>query len=112
MIYFVKNGQREGTAYHEFYRGKWDDKTIWGEDSIFLHDEVLVSHKGFYQALWKCVPGYDPYEISVVVTADNWNSVKENIPPEDIESMKLYEEANQWTKEFLEKEGCFTILGI
>ena len=39
MKYFVKNSERESTCYHEFYKGKWDEKTFWKEDSLLLHDD-------------------------------------------------------------------------
>jgi hypothetical protein len=40
MKYFVTNKERQGTCYHEFYKGKWDEKTFW---SVF--GKMKVSQK-------------------------------------------------------------------
>ena len=111
MKYFVSDDQREGTAYHEFYKGKWDTETFWNKDSIDLYDDELVNHNGFYNALYQAVPGYDPYEM-VEVSAENWKAVRECIPEDDTESIELYEEADAWAKDVLKEHGCFTILGL
>ena len=112
MEFFIHNNERDCTAYHEFYKGKWDGKTYWSDDSIYLHDNELVSHDGFYDALKNTIPDYDPYDIPTVVTREVWAKVREAIPDKDTESLELYEEANAWAKEPLEKDGLFTILGI
>ena len=112
MKYFVHNNERESTAYHEFVKGKWDGKSFWNRDSICLHDDVLVTHVGFYEALKKMSPGYDPYAIAVEVSRDSWTKVGEAISSDDLGSLELYKEANEWVKEPLEKYGCFTILGL
>ncbi len=112
MKYFINDNERDSTAYHEFFKGKWDGKSFWRKDSICLHDDVLVEHEGFYKALWNMVPGYDPYAIAVEVSKEVWQKVREAIPSEDVESIEIYEEANTWAKESLEKHGCFTILGL
>ena len=111
MKYFVTDDQRESTAYHEFYKGKWDKETFWSKDSIDLYDDELVNHKGFYNALYQAVPGYDPYEM-VEVSAESWKAVRECIPEDDTESIELYEEADAWAKDVLKEHGCFTILGL
>lgn len=41
MKYFCSVNNRAGTCYHEFYRGKWDDKTFWKSDSI-VKSRMLV----------------------------------------------------------------------
>ena len=49
MKYFVYNNQRDGTCYHEFYKGKWNRWKFWKSDSIFLDDDYLF--KGFSDAI-------------------------------------------------------------
>lgn len=61
MKYFVRNSERDGTCYHEFYKGKWDEKTFWKEDSLFLHDNVLFKNQGFEDAVMEVIPTYDPF---------------------------------------------------
>ena len=60
LKFFVHDNEREGTAYHEFFKGKWDGETVWNHKSICLHYHTLVEHRGFYKALLSTVPGYDP----------------------------------------------------
>lgn len=111
MKYFMNESEREDTAFHEFYRGKWDGKSFWRKDSILLHDDVLVEHKGFYKALYKAIPEYDRYDC-VEVLADSWAEVRNFIPEEDCESIELYEEADMWAQAVLKEDGCFFILGL
>ncbi len=111
MKFFVTDEQREGTAYHEFFKGRWDEKSFWHKDSIYLFDDELMNHKGFYDALRQCVPGYDPYDM-IEVSKENWKDVRECIPQDDTESIELYEEADVWVKEVFKECTCFTILGL
>ena len=55
MKYFVTDRERDGTCYHEFYKGRWDGKTFWKEDSISLHDNIMFQAKEFiaYRCLLK-----------------------------------------------------------
>lgn len=64
MKHFVCNNQRDGTCYHEFYKGKWDNHTFWKPDSIFLHDDLLFP--SFYDALIEVIPEYDRYGITEI----------------------------------------------
>ena len=41
MKYFVNDSERKNTNYHEFQKGKWDEKTNWKSDSICLSDDIL-----------------------------------------------------------------------
>ena len=111
MKYFVTDDQRTSTAYHEFFKGRWDEKSFWRKESIYLFDDKLVNQKGFYHALCQAVPGYDPYEM-IEVSKENWTAVRECIPEDDTESIELYEEADAWAKDVLKEHGCFTILGL
>lgn len=61
LKYFVRNIERDGTCYHEFYKGKWDEKTFWKDDSLFLHDDVMFKNQGFVDAVIDVIPTYDPF---------------------------------------------------
>lgn len=111
MKYFVTNGEREGTCYHEFYRGKWDSKTFWNDDSIYLHDDVLLENRGFADALLLVVPNYDPYR-DTEVSSEDWARVGKAIRQDDRGSLELYDEAGAWLEEVFKTEDCFTILGV
>ena len=109
MKYFVQNFQRNGSCYHEFYKGKWDEHTFWKSDSIFLHDDVMTD--GFVEAIIEVVPTYDPFgetEISVL----EWHEIGKKVLEKDITSQEQYKEANDWCAKVFQEYKCFTILGI
>ena len=109
MKYFVCNSQRDGTCYHEFYKGKWDGHTFWKADSISLEDDYLFN--GFVDAIASVVPNYDPFgetEISI----EEWNEIGKIILTKDNESQEIFNEADRWLQKVFEDYTCFTILGI
>lgn len=109
MKYFIFNNQRDGTCYHEFYKGKWDNHTFWKSDSIFLHDDLL--QRGFYDTLIEVIPEYDRFGITEV-SAAQWLIIGKNILEKDAKSQALYNEVNDWVQNTLQSNNCFTILGI
>ena len=111
MKYFVTDNERTHTAYHEFYKGKWDGKTFWKADSLSLDDNVLYGHRGFADALHKAVPEFDPYGITEI-SAEQWLRLHNFIPEDDAESLEMYNEADKWLKAVFDEYGCFTILGL
>lgn len=107
MKYF--DYQRNGSCYHEFYKGKWDGHTFWKSDSIFIDDDYLFD--GFIDAIIEIIPTYDPFgetEISV----EQWNEIGKIILTKDQKSQEVYSEANRWLKKVFKTHDCFTILGI
>ena len=60
MKYFIKNDQRKGSCYHEFYKGKWDNETHWKDDSVYLHDDILYDAMDLADAIREVLPEYDP----------------------------------------------------
>lgn len=112
MKYFVKDEQREGTCYHEFYKGKWDGKTFWKNDSICLHDDILCRVSAFEEALAAVLPAYNPFgETDVYPT--QWEEIGRMIREKDNEeAVAVYLEADAWAREAFSAFGCFTILGI
>jgi hypothetical protein len=110
MKYFVYDHQRDGSCYHEFYKGKWDGKTFWKADSISLDDDFLF--KGFIDAIVEVVPSYDPFGVTEI-SIDEWKKIGEVILTKDIESQVVYYEANVWlNRQVFTRYNCFTILGI
>ena len=90
MKYFVKNSERESTCYHEFYKGKWDEKTFWKEDSLLLHDDVMFKNQGFVDAVMEVIPTYDPFgetEISPKI----WKKIGQVIKEKDERAKELYD---------------------
>lgn len=111
MSFFVREQEREGTCYHEFYRGAWDENTFWKEDSLFLHDDILCENKGFWEAIVEVIPEYDPYG-DTRVSFEAWKKIGEVICRKDHGGKELYEEADAWMKDACRRCGCVTILGV
>ena len=110
MRFFVKNSEREGTCYHEFYSGEWDGKSFWKEDSLYLHDDVLDKNVSFENVLRKVI-SFDPLG-ETKVSKENWEEIGRIIPQDDISSLELYREADLWAKEVFKLYDYFTIIGV
>lgn len=111
MKYFVTNKDRQGTCYHEFYKGKWDGKTFWKDDSICLHDDVLWECSGFEEAIRTVISSYDPFG-ETEITQCQWEEIGRLIEGKDAMSKEIYAEANIWAEGVYKSHDCFTILGI
>lgn len=111
MKYFVSDNERNGTCYHEFYKGKWDGKTFWKDDSISLHDNIMFEYKGFVDAILEVIPTYDPFG-ETEITLEEWEKIGLNTMLRDEVSKEIYHEADIWAKEVFKEHKCFTILGI
>ena len=110
MKYFVKLQECEGTCYHEFYKGKWDEKTFWKSDSLYLHDEILfiVNIESLFVEV---APDYNPFN-ETEINRDQWGKIckmAETVGGEVAEAIK---EADMWVRETFKEYELFTILGI
>ena len=109
---FITEAQRKelhSTCFHQFYKGKWDEKTFWKDDSICLDDDYLS--KGFAEAVREIVPEYNPYGVTEI-SVEKWRKIGETIKTKDAHSRLIYEEADYWLKTVFSEYDCFTILGI
>lgn len=111
MKYFIFEKNREGSCYHEFYKGEWDGKTFWKSDSLLLSDDILVNSTGFVDAIIEVVPDYDCYG-ETKISIDEWKKIGEIIANKDKVSQEIYNELNDWLITVFKKYRCFTILGI
>lgn len=111
MKHFITPPQRQGTCYHEFWRGKWDGKSFWAADSILLHDDVMDECPDFPKALLAVIPGYAPFGVTEV-TRPQWEAVGRLADAAGGTKKELYDEADAWAREVFRTLDCFTILGI
>lgn len=109
MDKFIPAAKRQGSCYHEFYRGKWDGVSFWKEDSILLHDDLLSIK--FAELLRAAIPGYDPLGVTEVNRAD-WQAAGKLALAADPETAALFAEADRWAMETFSMHDRFTILGI
>lgn len=110
LNYFCTVNDRVGSCYHEFYKGKWDNKTFWKSDSILLHDDAL-NELELYRAFAAVIPDYDPYGITQV-NQSQWESIVDYASQLNTQAKIALSEISVWADQALDNEGMFTILGI
>lgn len=109
MKYFVYDAQRNGSCFHEFYKGKWDGRTFWKYDSISLYYDYLFD--GFVDAIVEVVENYNPFG-ETEISFEQWKNIGEIIKTKDDKSKDLYNEADEWLQDVFKTYNCFTILGL
>ncbi len=111
MKYFCLDYQRTSTAYHEFYRGKWNGNDFWNATSFMLEDNDLVTTK-LYKAFKAAIPTYDAYDNTEVTPAD-WVVICEYANTNlEKEAQEALTEITPWINDVFAKEGLVTILGL
>lgn len=110
LKYFCTEEKREGTCYHEFQKGKWDEHTFWKEDSLLISDDMLAELKlaGLFR---NAIPGYDPYG-PAEVNKEQWSMLLELAKENGGAFLEVLQEADVWVQECLAEHDVFTILGI
>lgn len=110
LKYFCTEEKREGTCYHEFQKGKWDEHTFWKEDSLLISDDMLAELKlaGLFR---NAIPGYDPYG-PAEVNKEQWSVLLELAKESGGACQEALQEADAWAQECFAGEEFFTILGI
>lgn len=110
LKYFSTEENREGTCYHEFQKGRWDEHTFWKKDSLLLSDDVLTELK-LGKLFRKALQDYDPYG-PVEVDKKQWATLLELACEDGGVCMDALQEADAWAQECFATEEVFTILGI
>lgn len=115
MKYFVDNFERRGTCYHEFTRGKWDGATFWGEESVYLRDDIMSDLKLYelvFKPAFESVGGkfnrWGPNE----VTREIWEAMLSCAIDAGGEVQELFFEVTAFVEKGLDKDDVFSILGI
>ena len=108
--YFVSPKERNGSCYYEFYKGKWDEKTFWKEDSICIDDNDWYDCE-FVDILIKYAPNYDPFG-ETEINKFQWEQIKTDCLLCGGKSAALAKEADHWMIDTFSKYSVFTILGI
>ncbi len=115
MKYFLTEDERKltnSTCYHEFFRGKWNDKTckFWNQDSINIHDDVMYNLK-FDTLIMRVIKDYDPFG-ETIITQEQWTMMCEKAETIGGELVEAILEITPWIEETFNKHRVFTILGI
>lgn len=110
MKYFSTEQERHGTCYHEFYKGKWDEKTFWKDDSLLLHDDILYTLK-IDDIFFEVNPDYNPYN-ETEINKEQWEQICKMAKVIGGEVSEAINEADIWGQETFKEYDVFTILGI
>lgn len=100
----------QGGCYFEFQRGKWDGRSHWKTDSLFLYADIFDSLKLFYifsEAL-EAFNYYGPNEI----TRQIWHKLMQNANQAGGETADLISEAAPWVEENFAQNEVFYVLGV
>ena len=110
LKYFCTEDKRQGTCYHEFQKGKWDQQSFWKEDSLLLSDDMFFE-LGLKSLFKKAIQGYDPYG-PVEVSKEQWAMLLTAADGAGGAKQEALQEADAWVQECFATEEVFTILGI
>lgn len=111
MKYFISNGERHGTCYHEYIQGEWDGKTFWADNSLYLHDDVMCELNLYHNLFSKAIPDFDCYR-DMVVTRDDWEHLMQIAQNSGGKVAEFVDELRPWAEDNFQKHEIFTILGI
>ncbi len=115
MSYFVNNDERRGTCYHEFSCGKWDGKTFWDDNSLYLRDDYMSDLK-LYELVLK--PAFAEFGKTFSrwggneVTREIWESMLAHAIEVGGEVQTLFFEITPWVEKNFSRYDEFGILGI
>ena len=110
MKYFCKNEARDGTCYHEWIAGAWDGKTVWQDDSLYIHDDVLFE-TGLGALFLETIPRFDGCGITAV-TAEDWQNARDRAAKIGGITAEAFAETEAWAAAALARCGAITMLGI
>ena len=97
MKYFITERERDGTWYHEWFKGKHNGETFWNDDSILLSVETMRDI-GMYDFFYDVIPNYDAYE-NAVIDKDLWENIKERSKEYSTQIQECIAEAESWVQE-------------
>ncbi|MBQ4563855.1 MAG: hypothetical protein IJA58_05190 [Lachnospiraceae bacterium] len=102
--------ERSGTLYHEFYKGKWDEKTFWKEDSLLLRDDILHRTE-LVNILGGLICNYNYYG-ETEIDQEQWKIICKIASDTGGELEEVILELKPWVEENFKEHTVFTILGI
>lgn len=109
MTYFLKDSEREGTAYYEFQKGNWKEQSHWKSDSIVIEDIDYDSY--VYDAIGPVIENYDHYGVNII-TPLQWDEILKRADSIGGKVKEAIKEADSWVQETFLEYGYFTILGV
>ncbi len=108
--YFISPKERKDSCYYEFYKGKWDNKTFWKEDSICIHDNHLLD-SDFDRIIIEIIPEFNPFG-KTEITKKQWKKIKNKSISVGGKAEIIVKEADEWINDTFAVYDIFTILGL
>lgn len=108
--YFFTDRESAVSDYHEFYMGKVNSKSEEKSRSIYISDEDLNKHVGFWEALKRTVSIDDTHPVTEI-TEEDWEHLFDNIPYDDSAGFDLYYEAGRYILPSFRIHDYVTYLG-
>lgn len=109
MKYFEKN--IKGGCYDEFVMGKWDGKTFWSSDYLYLFDDHIIDlrlYELIFSKVFEIYNRWGPNE----VTREQWEQMLSLSKEIGGEVDELFRELEPWADENFKDHDVFTILGV
>lgn len=109
MKYFEKN--ITGGCYDQFAMGKWDGKTFWSSNSLYLFDEwidELTLYTLVFSKVFERYNCWGPNE----VTREQWDQMLSLSKEIGGEVEELFRELEPWADENFKDHDVFSILGV
>ena len=74
--FFMTNQERQDSENClQFVRGRWDKRTYWGDDKIYIRPGLLL-YSNLEQALKTVFPDFDIYGFDYTLSATQWETIK------------------------------------
>jgi hypothetical protein len=108
-VWFIRPQYRKGSCCYELYKGKWNKRTYWKDDSICINDDMYDSE--FDKIIIKFVPTYGPFG-ETKITKEQREQIKTEAKSVGGKSAEIVNEAEMWMLDNFSKYHIFTILGI
>lgn len=109
MKYFKKDIKRG--CYNQFAKGKWDGKTFWSGDSLYLFDDWIDDLKLYTRIFSKVLTRYNRWGPNEV-TRRQWEHMLLLSKEVGGEVEELFRELEPWADENFKEHDVFTILGV
>ncbi len=113
MNYFIREYEREGTAYVCFRKGPWNGSSAWEyekESMLIEPDEIVLC--GLYSIFEEVIPEFDIYGCAGEVSLDEWEQIYAKAMARGGEAKLAIEELCEWAWENFERWDVFCIVGV
>lgn len=110
MKYFITETERNGTCYHEWYKGHFDGISFWEKESLLISDDILYQ-LNLERIFNMFIPDYDSAG-ECEVKKEQWELIMKKAVEMGGELFECLKEADIWVRNTFEKYDVFTMIGL